>query len=143
MSINWLDIIILLLIAATAVLGCINGIIKSATVLVGIGLGMFIAGKTYESTASWFYFITNENWAQVAGYAAVFLMVAVIIGIIGTILTKTVEKLEMRWLDRALGGIAFAIAASLLIANAMSTPNVMPITLFTETKVLMISWVRT
>ena len=120
MSINWLDIVILFMILGTFVLGCINGIIKSLTVLVGLGLGIFLAGRTYETTATWFYFIRDERWAQVAGFAAVLLLVIVAVSIIGIIINKMLEKLEIRWVDRLCGGLVFAISAMLLIGTILT-----------------------
>ena len=120
MSINWLDIVILIMVLGTFVLGCINGIIKSLTVLVGLGLGIFLAGRTYETTATWFYFIRDERWAQVAGFAAVLLLVIVAVSIIGIIINKMLEKLEIRWVDRLCGGLVFAISAMLLIGTILT-----------------------
>ena len=50
MSINWLDIVILIMILGTFALGCFNGIIKSLTVLVGLGLGIFLAGRVSSAS---------------------------------------------------------------------------------------------
>ncbi len=120
MSINWLDIVILIMILGTFALGCFNGIIKSLTVLVGLGLGIFLSGRTYETTASWFYFIRDERWAQVAGFAAVLILVIVAVSIVGIIINKMLEKLEIRWVDRLIGGLVFAISAMLLIGTILT-----------------------
>ncbi len=120
MSINWLDIVIIIMFVGTFVLGCLNGIIKSLTMLIGLGLGIFIAGKTYETTASWFYFIKDERWAQVAGFVVVLLIIVVAVSIIGKIISAALESLDIKWVDRLVGGLAFSISALLLVGTILT-----------------------
>lgn len=108
---NWLDILILVSLVAAALGGVFTGIIRGATSLAGLLLGIMLAGKYYGTAASWFHFITNENIANVAGFVVILALTIVVAHIIGTILRAAIKMAMLGWLDRLLGGIlGFLIA---------------------------------
>lgn len=114
---NWLDILLLVLLAVPAISGLFRGLVKSALALVGIILGVFLAGQFYDTVAGWLGFISNADVANVVGFFIVFLVVIIIANILGNLLKNVLSMTLLGWVDR-LGGAVFGF---LLGAIALST----------------------
>jgi membrane protein required for colicin V production len=104
---NWLDIVILIIIALFALLGIKRGFIKGTlsflAIVVGVILGMMFyefAGILLEKKG----LIRNESIASVAGFFIIALAVYLVIQLIAWLLTKIVGTLHLSLLDRMAGG---------------------------------------
>jgi uncharacterized membrane protein required for colicin V production len=126
---NWLDILLLVVLAGVTILGAIGGIIKAGTSMLGVGIGIYVAGKTYETTSTWFYFVHNETISKILGFVVILLLAVIIAAILAAVLSATLKKLNVKWVDHLLGGIAALITASLVIGAILtvilhSFPNI-------------------
>lgn len=102
---NWLDILILITLAASVIGGLATGIVRGAVNLAGLLLGVFLAGMYYETVGGWFGFINNPDVANAAGFIVIIVVVMVLAGIVGGILRKIVSGIMLGWLDHLVGGI--------------------------------------
>jgi membrane protein required for colicin V production len=105
---NWLDIVIVILLLVSAISGFANGLIKSIFSLVGLIVGIFLAGHFYVALSEHLTFISNENAARIVAFIIIFLAVAIVAGILGAILTKIISAILLGWLNR-LGGAVFGV----------------------------------
>jgi membrane protein required for colicin V production len=105
---NWLDIVIIILLIISAFGGLASGLIKSVLSLVGLIVGVVLAGRFYIGLSGLLAFIQNQNIARIVAFLIIFLIVVVIAAVLGSILTKAVSALLLGWLNR-LGGAVFGI----------------------------------
>jgi membrane protein required for colicin V production len=114
---NNLDIIFLVLIGLSALYSFIRGLVREVFSFLAIILGFFGASYGYAAVASWLRrWMGNETLAQVLGFAILFVLIALGLGLLGRVLSRLVKKMDLGWADR-MGGAAFGfIKAILLIA---------------------------
>jgi len=116
---NWLDIVIIVLLLVSAVGGFINGLIKSVFSLVGLIVGVVVAGRLYVPFSGLFGFIQNENVAKIVAFIIIFLIIIIIAAIIGVVLTKIVSTLLLGWLNRLGGAVFGIIMGTIFIASIL------------------------
>ncbi|MCL2281454.1 MAG: CvpA family protein [Dehalococcoidia bacterium] len=102
---NWLDILILVTLAAAVIGGLAIGIVRSIVNLAGLLLGIFLAGRCYETVGNWLGFINNVAIANTIGFILIVLVVMIISGVICAILRKLLSAVLLGCFDRLLGGV--------------------------------------
>jgi len=102
---NWLDILILITLAASVIGGLATGIVRGVVNLAGLILGVFLAGRYYETVGGWFGFIHNTDVANSAGFIVIIAVVMILAGLVGGLLHKLISGIMLGWLDHLVGGI--------------------------------------
>ncbi|MFC1917050.1 CvpA family protein [Chloroflexota bacterium] len=115
---NWLDIIIIVLIAVPAVIGLKMGIIKAILSLAGVIFGIVFAGRFYTDLAPQLTFISQENLSNIAAFAIIFVGIMIIAGIVASILDKIVSLMLLGWVNH-LGGAAFGFLMGTVFCGAL------------------------
>ena len=109
---NWLDIVILVIVALSVFTGLKNGLIKTAFSLAGLIIGIFLAGNYYLDLAEVLSFIPNESLAQVLAFIIILSLVSVVASLLAMILKKVAHAVMLGWVDRLGGaGIGFVLGA--------------------------------
>ncbi len=111
---NSLDIVIIVTMGIAALMGYRTGVIKGFLSIIGIIVGVVLAGQIGDTVGEKMTFIDNPDGATIAGYAVVF--GAVFIGslILAGILRKLLDFILLGWVDN-LGGAALGIGASVIV----------------------------
>lgn len=116
-------IIILSVLVAAA-----QGFFLEVFSLAGVIVGFLLAAWEYTRVAGWMTFI-NPPWAaNIVAFFLVFVVVTILAGAIGRIVSWGVREAGLRWVDRVLGA-AFGVARGLLVvtvivmATAAFAPN--------------------
>jgi membrane protein required for colicin V production len=117
---NWLDIIIIIALIISVISGIVQGLIKTAASLIGLILGIFIAGRYYEPFSNVLSFISNENAAHIVAFIIIFLAVIIIVTILGIVISKIVRAIMLGWLDHLLGAVAGLISGAFFIAAILA-----------------------
>jgi membrane protein required for colicin V production len=118
---NWLDIVIIVLLILSVIGGIINGFIKALFGLVGLIVGVILAGRFYVALADHLGFISDANTARIVAFIIIFAAVSIVAALLGMIFTKIVSAIPLGWVNRLLGGVlglftgAISIAALLII----------------------------
>jgi membrane protein required for colicin V production len=102
---NWLDILILITLAASVIGGLATGIVRGVVNLAGLILGIFLAGRYSETVGGWFGFIHNTDVANSAGFIVIIAVVMILAGLVGGLLHKIISGIMLGWLDHLVGGI--------------------------------------
>ncbi|MFO8010404.1 MAG: CvpA family protein [Dehalococcoidia bacterium] len=117
---NYVDAIIIVILAISAFLGFKLGLIKTVVPLVGFLIAIALAGVLHDSLADKLGFIDNESWANIAAFAIIFVVVFVIVYILANIVRKIISLMFLGLVDRAAGAaLGFIIAwlvCSMLVA---------------------------
>jgi membrane protein required for colicin V production len=104
---NTLDIIFLVLIGASIIYSLIRGLVREIFSFLSIILGFFAASYGSAAMANWLHrWIENETFAQILGFALLFILVAFAISLLGKVLSRLAKKMDLNWADR-MGGAAF------------------------------------
>jgi len=113
---NWLDIVIIILLALSVISGIMSGFIKTIFSLVGLIVGVVLAGRFYVSLAERLTFISDDNIAKIVAFIIIFAAVSIIAALLGLIFTKIVSATPLGWVNRLLGGIAGLFLGAISIA---------------------------
>ena len=117
---NWLDIVIIIAIVLSAISGLARGFIRTAASLIGLVLGVIVAGRFYTDFAGVFSFINNDNAANIVAFIVIFLAVSIIVSLLGILLARLFHATLLGWLDHLLGGAVGIIVGGLFIAAILA-----------------------
>lgn len=110
---NWLDIIILITLVAGVIGGIGTGFIRGLASLIGLIVGIILAGKYYPTVASWLGFIKNEDVAKFIAFGLILVVVMIVAGILGSILRRVASAIMLGCLDR-LGGAVLGLVMGVI-----------------------------
>jgi membrane protein required for colicin V production len=117
---NWLDIVILVLIVIPAVAGLRFGIIKILFTVVGIIVGVVLAGQFSGSLAGMLTFIKDPGWAKIAAFAFIMIAVLILAGVAAGLLSSILSAILLGWVNR-LGGAVLGIVLGGIFCGAILT----------------------
>ena len=115
---NWLDIVIIVLVAVPTLIGLKAGIIKAVLSLVGVIAGVILAGQFHGLLAEQLTFISQENVANVVAFAIILIGVMIIASIIAAVLKWIVSAVMLGWVNR-LGGAVFGFLLGAIFCSAI------------------------
>lgn len=115
---NWLDIVLLVLLAIAAFLGLRIGLIKAALSLAGLIVGVILAGRYYGSLAQHLGFIPSDGVAEVVAFIIILLVVLIIALVLALLLKWATSAIMLGWVDR-LGGAIFGLLWGAILYGAL------------------------
>jgi len=115
---NWLDIIIIVLIAIPTLIGLRIGIIKAALSLAGVIVGVILAGRFYVALSEQLTFIPQENLAKIAAFAIILIIVMLVAGILASVLKWLASIVMLGWVNR-LGGAVFGLVLGAIFCGVL------------------------
>jgi membrane protein required for colicin V production len=116
---NWVDIAIIAGAVLFGLLGFWQGFIKALFGILGLIVGIALAGHFYQPLA---LKLSSEGaaWAGIAAYAIILVVTVIVAGVAGWFVAKMVHALPFGWLDRLLGFILGAFMGSMLCAAVLA-----------------------
>jgi len=121
-NLNGLDIVIIIFLVITAIIGFSKGLIETVSTLVGIILGVVLAGCFSGPIADWLSTaLRNPIQVKIAGFAIIIIVFLIISLIISLLLSKLLSLLLLGWVDR-LGGAVLGLVIGGLVCSAILTP---------------------
>lgn len=114
---SWLDILIVVGLALSALAGFKKGLIKAVLTLAGLVVGVVLAGQFYGLLSERLGFISNPAVAQVVAFAIIVMVVMMAAAITAVILKRTAEAVMLGWLNR-LGGAVFGLVLGAILWSA-------------------------
>ena len=131
---NGLDIFIIVVLVVAAFFGWRRGIIGTVLTLVGLVVGVVVAGQTYDGLSNVFdEFIDSETWANVAAFATVLVVIMAASMVLSTLLKKVLALLMLGWVDNAAGMVLGLFMASLGLTAVVGVMGVVPFGSLDET----------
>ena len=115
---NWLDIVILVVVAIATFLGLRIGIIKAALSLAGVIVGVILAGRYYVPLSAQLSFIPQAGVAEVVAFVIILIGVMVIAGVIARFLRWVASAVMLGWVNH-LGGAAFGLVLGATLCAAL------------------------
>ena len=115
---SWLDIVILILLVVPTLIGLKIGIIKALFTVVGIIVGIVLAGRFSESLGGSLTFISDPGWAKIAAYAIILIVVMLIASVLATVLKNIASAVLLGWVNR-LGGAVLGFVMGFFFCGAL------------------------
>ena len=118
---NWLDGVLIVVIAASAYLGLRTGLLSAAFTAIGVWVGIAVAGRSSDDLAGWVTTsISNDTLVTVTAFA--FIVIAAILAarIAAAAVKKAVGLLFLGFAD-PLGGALLGALAGIILAAALIT----------------------
>ncbi len=116
-----MDFFILMLVGIGVVLGFMKGFIRQLASLLGLIAGLIAAKMLYASLAEKLCPTVTDSMtvAQILAFIMIWVAVPLLFTFVGSILTRTLEAVSLRWLDRWLGAGFGALKYLFLISLAI------------------------
>ncbi len=115
---NWLDIVLIVVIAISIFLGLRAGIIKAALFLAGVIVGVTLAGHYYIPLSERLSFISQAKVAEIVAFAIILIGVIVIAGVLSRFLKWAASVMMLSWVNH-LGGAVFGLVLGALFCGAL------------------------
>ena len=116
---NWLDIVIVLVIAFFAISAFRAGLIREVVTLASIVVGVIVAGLFYDNLArDVLVFIDDEDTALIVGFLVLLGAVFLAGQLIAVMLKQAASLLLLGWADHA-GGALFGLVKGLVVVEVV------------------------
>ena len=112
---DWLFAAIILI---SVVVAAAQGFFLEVFSLAGVTVGFLLAAWEYSTVSAWFNFISPKWAADIVAFFVVFLVVVILAGVIGRIVSWGMKQVGLRWVDRLLGA-AFGVVRGLLVVTVI------------------------
>ncbi|HUV56643.1 MAG TPA: CvpA family protein [Dehalococcoidales bacterium] len=114
---NWLDIVIIIVIAIPAILGIRIGIIKASFSLAGLILGVILAGHYYVPLSEQLSAL-SPGIAKIVAFAIILVGVWVIAILLSGLVERAVSMMLLGWINRLVGAV-FGFAVGTILCSAL------------------------
>lgn len=113
-----IDIVILIVLGAGAIVGFTKGFLKQLAGLLGLVAGLLIAKALYATAAERFFLPLTDSLTVAQGIAFVVIWLAVPLAflLLATLLTKAMEAVALGWVNRLLGAGLGLLKSALLVS---------------------------
>ena len=117
---NFIDAIIIIILAFAVIRGFTNGLIKEVASLAALILGIWGAIKFSDYTAGKLYdnFNMTGKYVGIISFVVTFGIIAIVIHFIGVLLDKLLEAVALGFVNRLLG-MVFGLIKSVLILSVI------------------------
>ena len=117
---NWLDIVIIILIAVPTVIGLKIGIVKALFTVVGGIIGVILAGRFSGSLGEMMTFISDPALAKVAAFAVILIVVLIIAAVASSFVKWVLSAILLGWVNK-LGGAILGFILGAIFCGAILT----------------------
>ncbi len=120
-TVNWLDILLLVILAASILGGLAKGFARTGLGLMALLLGLFCGLWFYRMPANWLReYLSSQQLANLIGFLIILTGFILAGALLGALLSRVLKAAQLSWLDRLAGG-AFGALQGVLLAAALIT----------------------
>ena len=119
---NWVDIAILVVWAATALWGASIGLLQVAIHLVAVAVGLAFSSRIAETVGNVFSPLTdNENAQTVAAFIGVFVILSIVGGVASFWLRMFLRFIPLFGMANRLGGLVVGVVVGFVLLSGVLT----------------------
>lgn len=116
---SWLDAVVIVVLAIATFLGLRIGIIKTVLSLVGVIVGVVLAGQYYAPLADILpFFSETSNVAKVVAFAIILIGVLIVAAVLARLLKWAASVVMLGWVNH-LGGAVFGLILGAMFCGAL------------------------
>ena len=121
MTVNWLDVILVLPLVVGLVRGLMRGLISEIIAIVVVIFGVLGARLWAPPFSAWVLaqFAWPKGVCDLVAYTLLFLGIAIVLSIIARLLTKLMKAIHMGWFNRLFGALFGTLKYALLVLAAV------------------------
>jgi membrane protein required for colicin V production len=117
---NGLDITLVVVAAAFVIYGAARGLVRLVLGAFAVGLGTLLGFWYNAPVAAWLDgWLDSEPFRRLAAFAVIVAATLAAFGVLVWCISKTLDAVELRWVDRLLGGLLGLALASVLLAAVL------------------------
>jgi membrane protein required for colicin V production len=114
---NVTDVVIIVVLLIGFFSGIGRGFVRGIFGLVALVVGLMIASGNYQRLAdAALRFMPGENGPEILGFVVIFLVVVLLVGLIGRIISRALRHVSLGWLDRLAGAVLGLVVASVILS---------------------------
>jgi len=102
---SWLDIIILIILVIPTLIGLKIGFIKALLSIIGVIVGVVLAGRFSEQLGGALTFISDPGWARIAAFAIILVAVMIIASIVAALTKRILSAMLLGWVNHLVGAV--------------------------------------
>ena len=111
---NWLDIVLLVILAITLILGCIKGLVRQFVGILAVIIGMILALTFYHSIGTFYRpLVSNDSIAHFLGFLSVFFIFLLLGWLVSRMFSKAMKG-PFKFLNHVLGGFFGLLKGTLI-----------------------------
>lgn len=116
---NWLDLLLLAILAASVIGGVVKGFARLMIGLIAAVAGFFLALWFHGVAGGWLLpYVSYPGLANFIGFVLIVVAALVLGALTGALLSRLLKWVGLSWVDRVLGGL-FGLARGLVFAVAL------------------------
>lgn len=126
---NSIDLFVIIVTAFFLVRGLFRGFILELTIVIGLFSGYILAASYHDLLSAiliGYFTQLPESAADIISFAAIFILVNIVLRIVAGIITKTLKFAMLGWLNRLLGAIFGSIKSLIILSIAVFILNLIP-----------------
>lgn len=114
---NWVDIVIVIILAIGLGKGLSNGFVRGLFGLAALVLGVLVAAGNYAQVAEVLFskLQIGEQGQAILGFLLVFAAVMIVVTVVGRLISKALKLASLGWMDRLAGGLLGLVMACLFV----------------------------
>jgi membrane protein required for colicin V production len=114
---NWVDILIVIILAVGLGKGLSNGFVRGIFGLAALVLGIVVAAANHGQVAEVLFsrLQIGEQGQAILGFLLVFVIVMIVVTVIGRVVAKALKLASLGWMDRLAGGLLGLVMACLFV----------------------------
>ena len=112
---NWVDVIIVIILAIGLIKGLTNGFVRGLFGLAALVLGVMVAAANYQQVTDVLFsrLQIDPQGQAILGFLLVFVIVLILVSVVGRIIAKALKLASLGWMDRLAGGVLGIVMACL------------------------------
>lgn len=115
---NWLDIVVIVVIALTGFMGWRLGIIKPLLGVGGTLVGIYCGFQFYINVSTSLTFIENESIQKLIAFILIVVLIVLVFVLFANLLLKLLSFFFLGWVDRT-GGVVLGVFVGVFILSAL------------------------
>ena len=113
---DWLDLVLVIFLILTALVGFSRGLLRTVIPLIGLVIGIVVAGRYYDALA---HVVSKDSHAAyVAAFAIIVVAFLIAAVILADVLHRLLTIVLLGWVDH-LAGLLFGVLFGVIIAGAV------------------------
>ncbi|OGV97248.1 MAG: hypothetical protein A3I04_04325 [Nitrospinae bacterium RIFCSPLOWO2_02_FULL_39_110] len=126
---NWIDILFIFILIATAAYSAYRGLVKEIFSLASLVIGYISAANSYLKVSSYTAKLLNPAISKWVGFAVIFIAVWVVVILIGKLLQKIISvSVTLSVVDRVTGGVIGIIKGIFILSILILLFSAIPFT---------------
>jgi membrane protein required for colicin V production len=113
---NWVDIVIIIYLLLSVVVGIAQGLIRSLFSIIGLIVGIVLAARFYQQLGNLLTFIHNSDVANIVAFVFILLATMGVAALIALALRSILKAIMLGWIDRLGGAILGLILGALSVS---------------------------